>query len=145
MRKAFLVLLLTTLVSAQPRVKTLTGPIQTSPGWSLGARAGDFVFVAGMQGIDPQTQQLVAGAEPRIRQAFLNMKQLAESEGATLKDCVRLHVYVSDLQRYAPIVNKVMEELWGAGPFPPRTLVEVQRLYDDDLAEIEGTFYAPRR
>jgi len=142
-------LLLAATACAQPLspngVKTMQGPIKTSVGWSLGVRAGDFVFVAGMQGVDPQTQQLVAGARPRIRQAFLNMQKLAESEGATLRDCVRLHVFVSDLQRYAPIVNEVMEELWGAGPYPPRTLVEVQRLYDDDIAEIEGTFYAPQK
>ena len=36
-------------------VKTLNPPvaIKAEGTWSLGARAGDFVFVAGMQGIDP--------------------------------------------------------------------------------------------
>jgi 2-iminobutanoate/2-iminopropanoate deaminase len=29
------------------------GAIKTEGTWSLGARAGDFVFVAGMPGIDP--------------------------------------------------------------------------------------------
>jgi hypothetical protein len=45
--------------------------------------------------------------------------------------------------RYRPIVNKVQEQLWGAGPYPPRTIIEVQRMNQDDIVEVEGTFYAP--
>ena len=118
---------------------TPTGP------WSLGARAGDFVFVAGMRGIDPTSNTLVPGEEPRVRQAFQNMVQVAAAEGATLRDAVRLVVYVTDMARHRPIVNKVQEELWGGGPYPPRTIVEVSRLNQDDWVEIEGTFYAPLR
>jgi enamine deaminase RidA (YjgF/YER057c/UK114 family) len=126
-------------------VRTLNpdGAIKTTGTWSVGARAGDFVFVAGMRGIDPATNTLVSGDEARIRQAFLNMKLIAESEGASLRDAVRLVVYVTDMFRYRPLVNKVQEELWGQGPYPPRTIIEVDRLNQDDICEVEGTFYAP--
>jgi 2-iminobutanoate/2-iminopropanoate deaminase len=126
-------------------VKTLApaGAIRPTGPWALGARAGDFVFVAGMRGIDPVTNTQVAGDEARVRQAFLNMQQIAESDGATLRDAVRLVVYVTDMARHRPLVNKVQEELWGQGPFPPRTIVEVSRLNQDDIVEVEGTFYAP--
>ena len=126
-------------------VKTLNpdGAIKSTGTWSVGARAGDFVFVAGMRGIDPATNTLVSGDEARIRQAFLNMKLIAESEGASLRDAVRLVVYVTDMYRFRPLVNKVQEELWGQGPYPPRTIVEVHRLNQDDICEVEGTFYAP--
>ena len=76
-------------------------------------------------------------------QAFLNMKLVAESEGARLFDAVRLVVFVTDMYRYRPIVNKVQEELWGSGPYPPRAILEVDRLNQDDIVEVEGTFYAP--
>ena len=98
-----------------------------------------------MRGIDPAKNALVPGDEPRIRQAFMNMKLIAESDGATLRDAVRLVVYVTDMFRYRPIVNKIQEELWGAGPYPPRTIIEVDRLNQDDIVEVEGTFYAPAR
>src|SRR5687767_10083713 len=67
-------------------VKTLApaGAIKSTGTWNLGTRAGDFVFVAGMRGIDPKTNALVQGDEARILQAFNNMKLIAESEGATL-------------------------------------------------------------
>lgn len=128
-------------------VKTLApaGAIKTTGTWSLGTRAGDFVYIAGMRGIDAATNTLVAGDEARIRQAFLNMKLIAESEGASLRDAVRLVVYVTDMYRFRPLVNKVQEELWGKGPYPPRTIIEVDRLNQDDICEVEGTFYAPAK
>ena len=125
-------------------VKTLTPPgaIKPTGTWNLGTRAGDFIHVAGMRGIDPKTDTLVQGEEARVRQAFLNMKLIAESEGATLRDAVRIVVYVTDMFRFRPIVNKIQTELWGQGPYPPRTIVEVHRLNQDDIVEVEGTFYS---
>ena len=53
-------------------VRTLDPPgsIKVEGTWSLGVRAGDFIFVAGMQGIDPATNTLVRDPQARIRQAF---------------------------------------------------------------------------
>lgn len=119
------------------------GAINPTGTWSLASRAGDYVFVAGMRGIDPATNALVAGDENRIRQAFENMAHIAASEGAGLRDAVRLTVYVTDMNRCRPIVNKVQEELWAGGPYPPRTILEVSALNQEDIFEVEGTFYAP--
>lgn len=126
-------------------VRTLDPPgaIKSEGTWSLGARAGDFVFVAGMQGVDPATNRLVEGNEARIRQAFLNIKLIAQSEGASLQDCVRLTIYVSDLATIAPLVDKVQAELWGKPPYPPRTMFEAKKLFDNDIIEIDSIFYAP--
>jgi enamine deaminase RidA (YjgF/YER057c/UK114 family) len=153
MRRWLFVLTLVSIVvsfeaaAQEPRVKTLSpsGAIKPTGTWSLGTRAGDFVFVAGMRGIDPKTNTLVPGDEARVLQAFRNMQLIAESEGASLRDAVRLVVYVTDMYRFRPIVNKVQEQLWGAGPYPPRTIIEVHRLNQDDIVEVEGTFYSPAR
>jgi 2-iminobutanoate/2-iminopropanoate deaminase len=127
------------------KILSPVGAIAPTATWSVGARAGDFVFVAGMRGIDPATNMLVEGEEARVRQAFLNMRLIAESEGASLRDAVRLVVYVTDMGRLRPLVNKVQAELWSDGPYPPRTIVEVRALAQDDTVEVEGTFYAPVR
>ena len=119
------------------------GAIEPTGTWSLGTRAGDFVFVAGMRGIDPQSNELVEGDADRIRQAFQNMELIAQTEGASLTDAVRLTVFVTDMERHRPIVNAVQEELWSGGPYPPRTILEVSKLNQDDIFEVEGTFYAP--
>src|ERR1700687_4710905 len=121
------------------------GAIKSTGTWNLGTRAGDFIYVAGMRGIDPKTDSLVQGDEARVRQAFLNMKLIAESEGATLRDAVRLVVYTTDMFRYRPIVNKIQAELWGDGPYPPRTIIEADRLNQDDIVEVEGNFCSKHR
>ena len=126
------------------RILTPPGAIAPTGTWSLGTRAGDFLFIAGMRGIDPASGRLVDGDEARIRQGFLNMQAIAESEGAGLRDAVRIVVYVTDMLLLRPLVNKVQEELWAGGPYPPRTILEVAKLNQDDIFEVEGTFYAPR-
>jgi enamine deaminase RidA (YjgF/YER057c/UK114 family) len=126
-------------------IPPVKGGITPSGSWSVGARAGDFIFVGGMRGVDPATKTLVEGDEARVRQMFINMKQVAEAEGATLQDAVRLTIYVSDVVRLRPVVNKVQEELWGKGPYPPRTVLEVRKLDQDDIAEVDATFYAPQK
>lgn len=114
-----------------------TGP------WGHASRAGNTLYVAGMRGIDPKKDKLVPGAEPRIRQAFENMRQISRSQGADLRDAVRLVIYTTDMDRYRPIVNRVQERLWGRGPYPPRSIVEVTGLNQDDFMEVEGTFAIP--
>ena len=121
------------------------GAVKPTGTWSLGVRAGDFVFVAGMRGIDPATNKLVDGDEARIRQAFLNMKTVVAAASGSLRDAARLVVYVTDMDRYRPLVNKIQEEFWGGPPYPPRTIVEVSRLNQDDIVEVEGTFFCPLR
>ncbi|MGA2991674.1 MAG: RidA family protein [Candidatus Korobacteraceae bacterium] len=122
-----------------PNSITPTGP------WGLATldQHNHVLYVAGMRGIDPKTSKLVDGAEARIRQAFLNMKHIVESAGGSLSQCLRVVVYTTDMYRYRPIANKVQEELWGKNPYPPRTIIEVHRLNEDDILEVEGTFYVP--
>ena len=131
----------------KPAVRYLAPPGAIAPTgpWSPASldTTTNTLYIAGMRGIDPATNNLVDGEEPRIRQAFANMRHIAESQGASLADCLRLVVYVTDMARYRPLANKIQQELWGAGPYPPRTIVEVRRLNDDDIFEVEGTFRVP--
>src|SRR5262249_28534484 len=43
-------------------------------------------------------------------------RRLPSQKGASLQDCVRLTVYVSDLHRYAPMVEKAQAELSRSAP-----------------------------
>ena len=129
--------------AASDAVKHLSpeGAIEPTATWGLASRAGNTLYVAGMRGIDPETNTLVEGDEARVRQAFMNMKHIVESAGGDLANTLRLVVYVTDMYRFRPLGNKVQKELWDDGPYPPRTIVEVDRLNQDDILEVEGTFY----
>ncbi|KAK8054929.1 hypothetical protein PG993_000156 [Apiospora rasikravindrae] len=111
--------------------------------WSLMSRAGNTLYISGIRGFYPSNTTLAPVGRERVLQAFLNMKMLAELGGSDLTSCLRLQVYVTDMYRWRPLVNQVQEELWKdvAPSYPPRTILEVQRLNDDDIVEVEGTFY----
>ncbi len=52
-------------------------------------------------------------------------------------------VYVADMSRDRPLINDVQKEIWGEdGPYPPRTIVEVDYLRDD-FVEIDVVFRIP--
>ncbi|KAI0385873.1 YjgF-like protein [Hypomontagnella monticulosa] len=114
-----------------------TGP------WSLMAAAGDTLYISGMRGIYPSNSTLAPVGLARVRLAYQNMVALAEIAGSDMNSCVRLVVYVTDMFRYRPMCNQVQVELWGDDPskYPPRTIIEVGRLNDDDIVEVEGTFH----
>jgi 2-iminobutanoate/2-iminopropanoate deaminase len=119
----------------------IPGAIQPTGPWRVAARGAGLLFVAGMRGIDPATNTLVSGDAARVRQAFANMRLIVESQGGTLADAVRLVVYVTDMTLHRPVVNAVQLELWP-DPLrqPPRTIVQVTGLNQDDIVEVEGTF-----
>ncbi|KAI6857334.1 hypothetical protein KC323_g7430 [Hortaea werneckii] len=109
------------------------------------SQARDYLYIAGMRGIHPENSTLAPPSMPRIRKAFENMRDLAWLAGAELTNCARIVVYTTDMYRYRPICNEVQKLLWGndSSQYPPRTIVEVDRLNADDIVEVEGTFYNP--
>lgn len=95
-----------------------------------------------MRGINPSNNTLAPLGLPRVRQAYTNMATPAHMAGADRTSCARLVVYITDMYRYRPMCNEIQEELWGPeGTHPPRTIVEVDRLNEDDVVEVEGTFW----
>ncbi|OTB06010.1 hypothetical protein M426DRAFT_319376 [Hypoxylon sp. CI-4A] len=120
-----------------PNFFNATGP------WSIMSIAADTLYISGMRGIYPSNSSLAPVGLTRVRQAFQNMVTLAEMAGSDRNSCVRLVVYVTDMLRYRPMCNEVQVELWGndTNKYPPRTIIEVDRLNDDDIVEVEGTFY----
>ncbi|KAL1587031.1 hypothetical protein WHR41_04088 [Cladosporium halotolerans] len=132
--------------NAGVEIYNLSSFFNTTGPWSLMSQAGDCLYIAGMRGIYQENSTLTPTGLPRVRQAFRNMQDLAEMAGAELTDAVRIVVYTTDMYRYRPMCNQVQIELWGNDPdrYPPRTIVEVDRLNDDDIVEVEGTFFNPK-
>ena len=107
--------------------------------WSLGIKTDTHIFVSGMRGINPETDELVIGEAPRVRQAFRNMKIVVESGGGKITDAIGLVIYVTD-EKYLEIIEMLQKSLWADKPLPPMTINIVTALNDNDIVEIEGTF-----
>ena len=131
------------------------GAIQPTAQWGLGTIAGPYVSVAGMRGIDPETNQIVLDLRERVRQAYTNMLLIAADAGARPEDLIETVVYIrtdaphpsQDFLEIRSLDNDVRQEIYGEGPYPNRTIVGVTELNgldangEVDVFEVKGTFY----
>jgi len=119
-------------------IATDKAPAAIGP-YSQGIRAGNLIFTSGQGGVDPLTQQLVAGGiTEQTKQTFENMKAILEAGGASLANVVKASVFLKDMNDFAAM-NAVYSAYFeqAGGPLPARTTVEAARLPKDLLVEID--------
>ena len=118
-------------------ISTKAAPAAIGP-YSQAVQVGDTVYLSGQIGLDPQSGQLVEGGfEKQVHRAIQNVKAVVEASGGTLRQCVRLTLYLTDLGNF-PKANEIMQEYFKA-PFPARSTVGVASLPRDAAFEIEAT------
>ncbi|HTG61433.1 MAG TPA: Rid family detoxifying hydrolase [Terriglobia bacterium] len=84
--------------------------------------AHGFVFVAGQGPINPQTNQLELGdIRSETRRVLENIKAILEAAGTSLKNAVRIGVFLADLNDFQAM-NEVFCEFFPVDP-PARTTV----------------------
>ena len=84
--------------------------------------AHGFVFVAGQGPINPQTNQLELGdIRSETRRVLENIKAILEAAGTSLKNAVRIGVFLADLNDFQAM-NEVFREFFPVDP-PARTTV----------------------
>ena len=97
------------------------------PAYSVAIRSGDQVFVSGMTGIAPGTQDIVAGGvAAQTRQTLENIRTALASGGATMADVDECTVFLKDMGDYAAM-NAVYVEFFKTAP-PARATVAVSAL-----------------
>lgn len=62
--------------------------------WAKGAVANGFVFLAGTEGIDPETLKPVEGIEAQTRLALEKIKARLEEMGSSLHNIVKIIYYI---------------------------------------------------
>lgn len=63
--------------------------------WAKGCVTRGFVFLAGAEGIDPETLRPVEGIEAQTRLALEKIKQRLEEMGSSLHNIVKLTYYIA--------------------------------------------------
>jgi reactive intermediate/imine deaminase len=72
------------------------------PAYSVAIRDGEWVFVSGMTGIKPGTQDIIdGGVSVQTRQTMENIRATVEAGGATMRDVAECTVYLKDMADYA--------------------------------------------
>jgi len=144
---------------------------QPMANYAAARRAGDFLFVSGVVAVDPARRAVVQSYEdlpahareqlrgvgydtgqmtvdlyeaPAVAQSWFvleRIRQIAQENGATMDDAVKLVQYFRDLRHY-PFYNRVRGLFYPTQP-PASTVVEVARFMPSDAAliEVEATIY----
>jgi enamine deaminase RidA (YjgF/YER057c/UK114 family) len=104
------------------------------------------LYLAGQVALD-STGRIVAPGDFRGQtvQVFENLRRALAAGGATFRDVVKLNYYVLDATQ-VPALREVRDRYVNTAAPPASTLVEVRRLFRDDvLLEVEAVAIVPRR
>jgi reactive intermediate/imine deaminase len=105
--------------------------------YSQAVRVGNTVYLSGQIPLVPETMQMVEGDMIlQVRQCFQNLAAIAQAAGGSLNDCVKVHVFLTDLANF-PIVNQVMSEFFTE-PYPARAAVGVAALPRAAQVEVDA-------
>jgi 2-iminobutanoate/2-iminopropanoate deaminase len=104
--------------------------------YSVAIQLGDLVFASGQAGIDPETNNLVAGGiAPETRQVLTNLSHVLEAAGSSMANVVKTTVFLTDMGDFARM-NAIYGEFF-AKDFPARSTVQVSALPKGAVVEIE--------
>ncbi len=105
-------------------VRTPEGPQPRGP-YSQAIIADGFVFVAGQGPTNPSTNELELGdIASETRRTLLNIQAILEAAGSSLRDVVRVGVFLADIKDF-DAMNAVYREFFTVDP-PARTTVGAQ-------------------
>jgi 2-iminobutanoate/2-iminopropanoate deaminase len=112
-------------------------PPPPTAAYSHAVRAGEYLFVTGQLGVDPNTNTLVpGGATAQTHQAMRNLQTVLAGAGTTLARVVMARVYLTDFADYAAM-NAAYATYFAPGRLPARTTVGVTGLALDAAVEID--------
>lgn len=105
--------------------------------YSQAVKVNNTVYLSGQIPLDPATMQLVEGDfAAQAHQVFKNLQAVCEAAGGSLKDVVKLNIYLTDLANF-PVVNEVMGQYFQQ-PYPARAALGINQLPRAALIEADG-------
>jgi len=123
------VTLLLTACAAETRRQVVNPPgiSPLVPAYSVAIRHGNLVFVSGMTGIKPGTQDIIdGGVVAQTRQTLENIQTALQTAGASMADVGECTVFLLDMADYAAM-NGVYIEFFKSDP-PARATLAVTAL-----------------
>lgn len=103
-----------------------------------GYRVGELLFISGQAAIDETGRIVGVGDFDRqARQAFENLDRVLRAGGSSLRNVVKVTIFLRDMSNFQKIVE--LRGRYFTPPYPADTIVEVSSLYSPDaLIEIEA-------
>ena len=120
--------------SGRKIISTPNAPAAIGP-YAQAVRYGDLLFVSGMIPINPKTGELLMGDfEAEVRLVLENLKAVVEAGGMSLKNVLKVSVFLKDLGLFGKF-NEIYDRYLG-DILPARETIQVAKLPRDASIEI---------
>ncbi|MDS1139018.1 RidA family protein [Pusillimonas sp. SM2304] len=104
---------------------------------SQGIKFGNLVFISGQAGAADDGKIVEGGFQAQGEQAFANLRRALEAAGSSLKDVIKVTIFVTDMGHFQEVV--ALRRKFFSAPYPADTIAEISALYDPKaLIEIEA-------
>ena len=112
--------------------------------YSQAVKVDNVVYLSGQIPLDPVTGTMVEGdVRIQITRVFDNLAAVAQAAGGSLKDVVKLNVFLTDLKDF-PVVNEVMAQYFKQ-PYPARAAIGVASLPRASLVEMDAVMVLTKK
>ncbi|APX73953.1 MULTISPECIES: RidA family protein [Achromobacter] len=104
---------------------------------SQGIQFGNLLFISGQAGAGDDGKIVDGGFLAQGEQAFLNLRRALEAGGSSLKDVIKVTIFVTDMGYFKDVVT--LRRRFFSAPYPADTIAEIKALYDPAaMIEIEA-------
>ena len=104
---------------------------------SQGIRFGNLLFISGQAGAGDDGKIVEGGFRAQGEQAFANLARVLEAGGSSLKDVIKVTIFVTDMGHFQDVV--ALRRRYFLAPYPADTIAEIKALYDPKaMIEIEA-------
>ena len=104
---------------------------------AVSTSASRTIYLSGQIPLDPATMEVVGDDfAVQASQVFKNLSAVAAAAGGSLADCVKLNIYLTDLDNFASL-NEIMAQYCNE-PYPARAAIQVSALPRGVAIEIDG-------
>ncbi|KAG0426358.1 hypothetical protein HPB47_026528, partial [Ixodes persulcatus] len=109
--------------------QVITSPLVARPSnpYSHAICVGNTMYLSGQLGSHPQTGRIVPGGiVPETRQALTNLANILDAGQMTLRDVVKVNVYIADMQDYEAM-NRIYAEFFTE-KYPARVTIRAAEI-----------------
>lgn len=104
---------------------------------SQGIKFDNLLFISGQAGAADDGKIVEGGFRAQGEKAFANLSRALEAGGSSLKDVIKVTIFVTDMGNFQEVVE--LRRKFFTEPYPADTIAEVKALYNPDvMIEIEA-------
>lgn len=116
-------------------------PFEKTVGYSRAVVQGDWCFVAGTTGYDPETREMPADVRDQARNALAVVEKALTEGGFSLSDVVRATYYITDMAYWdelGPVLGSVFGDIRPAASCIVCGLVKAEMKFEVEVTALRG-------